>query len=153
MLNLPWELLHDGQGFLNQRRVNPVAITRSVSNLSGSDEQQEFEPPLRVLLVVARPDDTGFLDPRSSARAVFEELERLEGKGELPGGMIELEFLRPPTLQALSERLSDAKRPVHVLHFDGHGVFPSQKAPAPASAKHTIVKAWPSKKKPTTQRA
>ncbi len=34
-----------------------------------------------------------------------------------------VEFLRPPTLAALRARLEDTKRPVHILHFDGHGVF------------------------------
>ncbi len=35
-----------------------------------------------------------------------------------------VEFLRPPTLAALNARLRDASAPpVHVVHFDGHGVY------------------------------
>ena len=34
------------------------------------------------------------------------------------------EFLRPPTIDALRDRLDDTeRRPVDILHFDGHGVF------------------------------
>ena len=80
---------------------------------------EEFEPPLRVLLVTARPEGAGFVDPRAIARELLDEIE---GRG--PGGadLIELEFLRPPTLAALRARLEKPGRPVHVLHFDGHGV-------------------------------
>ncbi|MRR33025.1 CHAT domain-containing protein, partial [bacterium] len=39
-----------------------------------------------------------------------------------------VEFLRPPTLAALNQRLRDTKlQNVHVVHFDGHGVY-DQKA-------------------------
>ena len=78
-----------------------------------------FEPPLRILLVTARPEGTGFVDPRIIARELFDEIQE-----QVDAGTIVLEFLRPPTLEALRERLGDAKRPpIHVLHFDGHGAF------------------------------
>jgi CHAT domain-containing protein len=38
-------------------------------------------------------------------------------------GRVDYEFLRPATLNALTERLKDETRPVDILHFDGHGVF------------------------------
>ena len=38
----------------------------------------------------------------------------------------EVEFLYPPTLKALTARLRDKQAPpVHVVHFDGHGVYDS----------------------------
>lgn len=37
---------------------------------------------------------------------------------------MEVEFLGPPMLKALAERLRDRERPqIHVVHFDGHGVY------------------------------
>src|SRR5258706_292804 len=40
------------------------------------------------------------------------------------GARAAVEFLYPPTLKALSDRLSDRKAAlVHVVHFDGHGVY------------------------------
>ncbi len=85
------------------------------------DEQQAalttpFELPLRVLLVTARPEDAGFVDPRSISHELVDELQR-----QSEAGTIELEFLRPPTFTALRNRLKNTERPIHVLHFDGHG--------------------------------
>lgn len=124
VLSVPWELLHDDFGFLNQRRINPVAIYRTVSSVRAKIAAQQFAMPLRVLVVVARPDDQNFLDPRSSAQTIFGQLQQLEQAEKLKPGMIELEFLRPPTYDQLARRLQDATKPVHILHFDGHGGFP-----------------------------
>jgi hypothetical protein len=52
------------------------------------------------------------------ARELLDEVEE-----QVKSGAIELEFLRPPTLTSLRNRLKDISRPVHILHFDGHGVF------------------------------
>ncbi|GAA5529118.1 tetratricopeptide repeat protein [Herpetosiphon gulosus] len=124
VLSVPWELLHDDFGFLNQRRINPVAIYRTVSSVRAKIAAQQFAMPLRVVVVVARPDDQNFLDPRSSAQTIFNQLQHLEQTEKLKPGMIELEFLRPPTYDQLARRLQDATKPVHMLHFDGHGGFP-----------------------------
>ena len=40
------------------------------------------------------------------------------------GERVEVEVLYPPTLKVLAARLRDRKAPpVHVVHFDGHGVY------------------------------
>ncbi|WP_437657146.1 CHAT domain-containing protein [Sorangium sp. So ce1182] len=117
-LRLPWELLHDEQGYLVLRTRNPVSIVRRLPQAQLSERSAQFEPPLRILLVTARPSGTGFIDPRTTSRALFDALDPLADAGS-----VEVEVLRPPTLAALRTRLRDAKRPVHVLHFDGHGHF------------------------------
>src|SRR5262249_11648767 len=67
----------------------------------------------------ARPEGTGFVDPRSIARELLDEVQP-----SIDAGTIAVEFLRPPTLSALQERLRDTRLPpVHILHFDGHGIF------------------------------
>lgn len=125
VLSLPWELLHDEQGFLDLRARHPVAIVRRLHQKELPVLPTPFEPPLRILLVTARPDDAGFVDPRSIARELLEEVSE-----HVEAGTMALEFLRPPTLPALRERLSDPKRPpVHVLHFDGHGAFGPEQVP------------------------
>ena len=118
VLSLPWELLHDERGFLALRTRNPVSIIRRLPQRILSEFSTPFEPPLRVLLVTARPAGTGFLDPRGVARELLDEVQ-----GQIEKGTVELEFLRPPTLAALRNRLKDTTRPVHLLHFDGHGIF------------------------------
>ena len=116
-LTLPWELLHDTQGFLVLRSVSIVRRLPQIETPAGATA---FSPPLRVLLVTARPDDTGFIDQRAIARELLDEVQEQIAEGKLA-----LEFLRPPTLQALQQRLRDKTRPVHILHFDGHGTFDS----------------------------
>ncbi len=118
-LSLPWELLHDQQGFLVLRTRHPVSIVRRLSQSEQAALPTPFEPPLRVLLVTARPEGAGFVDPRGVARELVDEVQ-----AQVEAGAIELEFLRPPTRHALRNRLGDPKRPpIHVLHFDGHGTF------------------------------
>src|SRR6266480_2895151 len=120
-LSLPWELLHSEQGYLVMRTQEPVSILRRLPQSESTTASTSFEPPLRVLLVTARPQGTGFIDPRGIARELLDEVQE-----QVEMGVIELEFLRPPTLKALRKRLRDRKRQVHVLHFDGHGTFDEQ---------------------------
>jgi len=122
-LSLPWELLHDEQGFLTLRTRNPVSLIRRLPQRELGMFPTPFEPPLRILLVTARPDDAGFIDPRCIALELLDEMQK-----QIEAGAIALEFLRPPTLPALRTRLSDSTRPpIQVLHFDGHGVFSQEK--------------------------
>jgi CHAT domain-containing protein len=118
VLSLPWELLYDERGFLTLRSPHPVAIVRRLQQRELLPQPAPFQPPLRILLVTARPDDAGFIDPRSSARELLEEVKK-----DIEAGAIELEFLRPPTFDDLHQRLKDTARPIHVLHFDGHGAL------------------------------
>jgi tetratricopeptide (TPR) repeat protein len=118
-LSLPWELLHDGQDFLTLQTDPPISIVRRIAK----EEQPEpleasFEKPLRVLMVTSRPVDAGQIDVRTIAREVLDALQ-----DQIEAGAIEIEFLRPPTMEQLQERLSDQKHPVHILHFDGHGKY------------------------------
>ena len=117
-LSLPWELLHDGQNFLALRADHPASIVRSLPLNEQIEQKTAFVPPLRILLITSQPEETGFVDPRSISRELFDELGDL-----IQAGAVELEFLRPPTLAALKSRLKKRKRPVHILHFDGHGIF------------------------------
>jgi tetratricopeptide (TPR) repeat protein len=71
-----------------------------------------------VLLAVSRPDQAGFIDPRSDPAAVLDALDLAAA------GRYTSEFLRPATFEGLVRRLRDPDRPqVDVLHFDGHGYF------------------------------
>ena len=119
VLSLPWELFHDEHDFLALRNQHLVSIVRQVSQRSADTLKTPFEPPLRILIVTARPDDAGWVDQRSIARELLSAISE-----QIQDGTIELEFLRPPTVAQLRKRLSESKRPpIHILHFDGHGVF------------------------------
>src|SRR5260370_20760786 len=50
-LSLPWELLHDEQGFLVLRTRHPVSLIRRLPHQELSAFPPSFEPPLIILLV------------------------------------------------------------------------------------------------------
>lgn len=122
LLRLPWELLHDGEGFLFQG-AKPVRVRRRLPNTKDLDVPV-VAPPIRILLITARPEDEacGYLDHRASALPLVKAMEALPG-------LVKLHVLNPPTLSALRtelERARDAHEPYHVVHFDGHGVYSRQ---------------------------
>ncbi len=119
LLGLPWELLHDGERFLFQG-AKPVLVRRYIPNTRVLDVPV-VATPIRILLITARPEDDAclYLDHRASALPLVHAMESL-------GGLVELHVLDPPTLPALREELDRARelrRPYHVVHFDGHGVY------------------------------
>jgi hypothetical protein len=121
ILALPWELLcvpgREAYVFNEKPRIS---IRRNLSQLAQGYEPVEFEPKetLRVLMVVSRPSDASFIDPRADGMAVLGAIE------EFGAGRIEVEFVRPGTVKALEARLENGDLPaVDILHFDGHGMF------------------------------
>jgi tetratricopeptide (TPR) repeat protein len=119
LLSLPWELLHDGRGFLFHGR-HPVRVRRRLPNR----HRQSFRTvrlPIRVLLISPRPEEDGvaYIDHRVSALPL---VEAFEGLGEL----VRFTALNPPTFAALEETLRKADETgehFDVVHFDGHGVY------------------------------
>jgi tetratricopeptide (TPR) repeat protein len=119
LLGLPWELLHDGNSFLFQG-AKPTRVRRRLPNTRVLDVPV-VSTPIRILLVTARPEDDScpYLDHRASALPLVEAMEAL-------GGLVHIHVLAPPTLAALREELDharEARKPYHVVHFDGHGVY------------------------------
>lgn len=114
----PWEMMRDKQGPLAFRGVS---IRRQLIGAKpGAAKSLDIKLPLRLLLIVARPSKTGFIDPRNSMAPLLDALDLL------PEGAVELEFCQPPTLSRLEEMISTARReerPFHIVHFDGHGAF------------------------------
>ncbi len=119
LLSLPWELLHDGRGFLFHGK-NPVRVRRRLPNRY-PQKPSATSLPLRILLVSPRPEQEGvdYIDHRISARPLIEAIEHL-------GELATLTVLNPPTFPALQETLqkaAEAGQRFDVVHFDGHGVY------------------------------
>ncbi len=113
VLRLPWELLADEGGHLF---TQGIGVRRRLQKVTTA-RVKPFALPVRVLVVVARPEGAGFIDSRAVSMPLLDALDEL-------GARAAVEFLYPPTLKALSDRLSDRKAAlVHVVHFDGHGVY------------------------------
>jgi tetratricopeptide (TPR) repeat protein len=114
LLRLPWELMADDAGGLAQR----VSVRRQLERPRAT-AARAVELPLRILYVVSRPTDAGFLDPRLTAKGLLTALDPL-------GASAQVDFCRPPTLARMEEMLRDAQAagdPYDLLHFDGHGTF------------------------------
>jgi len=114
ILRQPWELMADSRGPLVRQGIT---IRRQ---LETAKKPVDFQTalPLRILYVVSRPGDLGFIDPRLSSRSMLDALAPL-------GDDVRVDFCRPPTLPRLEEMLSQARdtAPYHLVHFDGHGTF------------------------------
>ena len=114
LLRLPWELMADEAGSLAQR----VSIRRQLETPEAT-LPREVKLPLRMLYIVSRPADAGFIDPRMTSKSLFAALDPL-------GASVRLDFCRPPTLPRMEEMLREAQssgEPYDVVHFDGHGTF------------------------------
>lgn len=58
LLRLPWELMADGAGSLAER----VSVRRQLERPE-TTERRAAKLPLRILYIVSRPADAGFIDP------------------------------------------------------------------------------------------
>lgn len=117
LLRLPWELMADAAGSLALR----VSVRRQLE-APGQLIARAVKLPLRILYIVSRPEDAGFIDPRVTTKALFTALDPL-------GANVQLDFCRPPTLKRMGEMLRDAQtagNDYDVVHFDGHGTFMDQ---------------------------
>ncbi|MEB3188967.1 MAG: CHAT domain-containing protein [Snowella sp.] len=118
ILALPWELLHDPQGNYLFNENPRISIRRKLKRGGRKPFKVNPKHQLHLLFVISRPDDVGFLDPRTEPKAV---LNALAVKGI---NQVTVEFLRPATFDKLIKRLENTDLPqVDILHFDGHGVF------------------------------
>jgi hypothetical protein len=114
LLRLPWEIMANDAGSLAQR----LSVCRQLE-APESLTPRDVELPLRILYVVSRPADTGFIDPRHTTKALLAALDPLQGN-------VQLDFCRPPTAARMEEMLREAQTagdPYDIVHFDGHGTF------------------------------
>ena len=114
LLRLPWELMADAAGSLAQR----LSVRRQLEEPEPT-VPRPAQLPLRILYIVSRPADAGFLDPRFTAKALLDALTPL-------GAGVRVDFCRPPTLARMEEMLrirQEAGDPFDIVHFDGHGTF------------------------------
>jgi hypothetical protein len=115
LLRLPWELLADERGSLAQR----VSVRRQLEQPKAT-VSRAVKLPLRMLYVVSRPADTGFIDPRMTTKALFMAPDPL-------GASVQIDFCRPPTLNRLEEMLRNGEASgqpytAHAHHSTASGI-------------------------------
>ncbi|MDQ1254276.1 MAG: hypothetical protein QG646_3507, partial [Euryarchaeota archaeon] len=117
-LNIPWELIRDptpGRGYLapllgglyRQR----IGLKIEAPYSSCSDDHL-----FRILLVISRPGGEEDIPYGTVSCPLIEALRPLRSR-------IKLEVLRPPTFEALVEKLNEKPGYYNLVHFDGHGSF------------------------------
>ncbi|MCK5524742.1 MAG: hypothetical protein KAI83_16580, partial [Thiomargarita sp.] len=120
--SIPWELLRDPKTDISLA-LHAKAFVRTHSNpalRAKLPHKASKEEPILILLVICRPREERDVPFRSVASQLVKGLSKAERE------FVQLEVLRPPTFGELSKVLraaSDAGKPFHLVHFDGHGSY------------------------------
>lgn len=94
----PWELMRVGRGQL-LHQLGVTIVRRGNVNLAGHPPADTSQG-LRVLAVVSRPEEAGFLDPRYTPEAILAALADRR--------QVSIDFCRPATLKTLVATLEEA---------------------------------------------
>lgn len=115
LLTVPWEFLFDArsQEFVALSRRTPVM---RYLELLLPDPDFVVTPPLRILGIVAVPNDLPPLDVAREKSALETALRPL-----IDAGQVELVWLEQATWQALQSALQAGSW--HILHYTGHATF------------------------------
>ena len=116
LLGLPWELLYDSErgDFLARRRRTP--LVRYIP-LPGSPRPLQVQPPLRILILIASPEDRPVPGLQEERRRIYKVLSPLKREQQVDFEIIE----GPDTFAQLRAYLRRTE--FHALHFIGHGGF------------------------------
>jgi len=115
LADLPWEYLYNPtlNRFLVLSAETPLV---RYLDLLEPIRPLAVKPPLRVLVMIASPNDYPSLNVEGEWVKLKEALGDLEQRG-----LLALERLEPATLTALQRRLRRGE--YHIFHFVGHGAF------------------------------
>lgn len=112
--SLPWELMCDPNlGYLAQKAYSFVRSRQDVSLIPVPLEPDQV---INILMVICRPGGKSDVKFQSVARPLLEIFREHRNR-------INLEVLRPPTFEKLTEVLAQKPGFYHVIHFDLHGMF------------------------------
>jgi len=118
LAELPWEYLHNTalNRFLVLSAETP--LVRYI-DLPEPIRPLAIQPPLRVLVMIASPNDYPALDVEKEWTKLKEAVADLEERG-----LLVVERLESATLVALQRQLRRGE--YHIFHFVGHGAFDEQ---------------------------
>ena len=133
LLTLPWEIIHDGhQPLATARSVIFSRYQTSFTTFNGfmdpvSPALSQEKPCLRVLMVLANPNDRSHLSLKQEAMLLQGELGQAQhpGSPQTPSGEdqrfplpIDLTILEQPGREQLTQALERGR--YHIFHFSGH---------------------------------
>lgn len=120
LASLPWEFLYDKE--MNQF----LALSKETALVRYLDQPRpvealEIEAPLKVLVMLASPQDFEALDVEAEWQKLHTAFATLEA-----AGLVKVDRLPRASLAALAQQLS--RDHYHIFHFIGHGVFDERSA-------------------------
>jgi formylglycine-generating enzyme required for sulfatase activity/CHAT domain-containing protein/Tfp pilus assembly protein PilF len=120
---LPWEYLYDParQRFLVHSTITPVV---RYLDLPQSPKPLTVALPLKVLVMIASPQDYDPLDVEAEWRKIKAAVASAEDRGLLQLTRLPLDNHQGATLAALQKQLRSGH--FHIFHFVGHGGFDAQ---------------------------
>jgi hypothetical protein len=112
---LPWEFLYD------ERQGDYICISRNTPVIRYLELPQEIKPlsvkpPLRILGLIASPNNLDPLDVKREKSLVETAIQPLKDRG-----LVELVWSEGHTWRALQQKMREG--PWHIFHFIGHGGF------------------------------
>lgn len=110
---LPWEYLHDGDDFVCLNGA--LRLSRLPEDLLPLS-LPATPLPLRVLFVIAAPEDQKALDVERELTVAQDALE-----DHIRAGRLVMDVLDEASLPVLQDTLQ--RQPYHVLHYIGHGTY------------------------------
>jgi len=115
-LSIPWELIRSPDTRIGYLASHVTGIYRQrVLDSEPEAYTDHGDEPVRMLLVISRPNRTASIPLGSVAGPIINALRPLRG-------LIDVEVLRPPTFENFCNALGGKKR-YNLVHFDGHGAF------------------------------
>ena len=122
-LALPWELMNEPDAGYPATQM--ASVSRRLDQASPSvQEEQSSAPQFNVLLVSPMPapitEGSGANIQESHGQQATETIKVLESLNI----QVELDYLRPPTWDSLSQVLEERSGHYHLVHFDGITIAP-----------------------------
>ncbi len=115
---LPWEYLHDGEKFVClEGEMRLSRLPEDLLELSPAATR----PPLRVLFVIAAPEDQKALDVERELTVMQDALADHVRAGNLVMDVLDEATL--PALQSACSRQHHGSGGWHIIHYIGHGTY------------------------------
>jgi len=112
---LPWEFLYDQTQGDHVNLLRSTTVTRYL-DLGRPVQPLQVEPPLRILGMVASPNDMLPLNTEEEQRRMQESIDHL-----IEAQTVELKWVEGQTWQDLNHAIETSG--CHIFHFIGHGAF------------------------------
>lgn len=111
---LPWEYLHDKEGFLVARRS--ILLSRLPPEVKKT-ETQPLNSILRMLVIISGPDDlrVSSLNTEKEQEIILGAVDKLQREQK-----IKVDFTEDATFENIQGYLNEKE--YHIVHFTGHGI-------------------------------